>query len=90
MVSAPRIILSSFSHFFFSSISRAAFSAFLKASSFTNSSGSNCSLYSIQGRFGQYIEGIIGDYYNVVGFPLSRFYREMKQTGLLDNLMISC
>ncbi len=46
--------------------------------------------YAIQGRFGQYIEGIIGDYYNVVGFPLSRFYQEMKKRGLLDNLMISC
>lgn len=46
--------------------------------------------YAIQGRFGRYIEGITGDYYNVVGFPISRFCREMKNKGLLDNIMITC
>ena len=46
--------------------------------------------YAIQGRFGRYIEGITGDYYNVVGFPISRFCQEMKSRGFLDNLIISC
>ena len=45
--------------------------------------------YAIQGKFAPYIEGITGDYYNVVGFPLSRFYQEMKSRGFLDNLIIS-
>jgi septum formation protein len=39
--------------------------------------------YAIQGRFGRYVERIEGDYYNVVGFPLSRFFRELKEIGIL-------
>lgn len=37
--------------------------------------------YAIQGKFAKYIRGIEGDYYNVVGFPLSRFCLEMKRLG---------
>jgi septum formation protein len=36
--------------------------------------------YGIQDDLGAlFVEKIEGDYYNVVGFPLNRFYREMKQ-----------
>lgn len=35
--------------------------------------------YGIQGYFAQYIEGIEGDYYNVVGLPLSRLMQEMEE-----------
>lgn len=34
--------------------------------------------YGIQGRFAEYIKGITGDYYNVVGLPVSRVMRELK------------
>lgn len=30
--------------------------------------------YAIQGRFGIYIKEILGDYYNVVGFPIAQIY----------------
>lgn len=39
--------------------------------------------YAIQGRFAAYIQGICGDYANVVGLPLGRLYQEMKQRELL-------
>lgn len=37
--------------------------------------------YGIQGRFAAYIDRIDGDYYNVVGLPVSRVYRTLKETG---------
>ena len=39
--------------------------------------------YGVQGQFGKFINGIRGDYYNVVGLPIARLYREMKKRGLL-------
>lgn len=33
--------------------------------------------YGIQGLFGKYIEGIHGDYNNVVGLPVQRLYQEL-------------
>lgn len=39
--------------------------------------------YAIQGTFAKYIEGIIGDYYNVVGLPISRLYQELKALNIL-------
>ncbi len=35
--------------------------------------------YAIQGLFAPYVERIEGDYYNIVGFPLSRVVRELKK-----------
>ncbi|WP_256379710.1 Maf family protein [Lachnoanaerobaculum sp. MSX33] len=32
--------------------------------------------YAIQGYFSRYIVGIEGDYYNVMGLPIGRLYRE--------------
>lgn len=39
--------------------------------------------YAIQGRFAAYIQGICGDYANVVGLPVGRVYQELKQRDLL-------
>lgn len=35
--------------------------------------------YGIQGTFARYIAGIQGDYSNVVGLPVGRFYQEAKE-----------
>ena len=35
--------------------------------------------YGIQGAFAAYIEGIHGDYTNVVGLPVGRVYQEWKK-----------
>ncbi|MCR5792739.1 MAG: Maf family nucleotide pyrophosphatase [Lachnospiraceae bacterium] len=35
--------------------------------------------YGIQGVFAPYVEGIVGDYYNVVGLPISRLVKEIKK-----------
>lgn len=32
--------------------------------------------YGIQGAWGKFIQGIDGDYYNVVGLPMARLYKE--------------
>lgn len=37
--------------------------------------------YGIQGRFAGYIDRIEGDYYNVVGLPISYVYRMLKKLG---------
>jgi MAF protein len=38
--------------------------------------------YAIQGKFGIYIREIIGDYYNVVGFPIAKIYDVLLQKGI--------
>lgn len=40
-------------------------------------------VYAIQGRFAAYVQGICGDYANVVGLPVGRLYQEMKKRELL-------
>ncbi len=40
--------------------------------------------YGIQGTFGKFIEGIEGDFYNVVGLPVSRLYREIRNLLLTE------
>ena len=35
--------------------------------------------YGIQGPFAAYIQGIQGDYNNVVGLPVGRVYQELKK-----------
>ncbi|MDE6663933.1 MAG: Maf family protein [Lachnospiraceae bacterium] len=39
--------------------------------------------YAVQGKFAAYIQGICGDYNNIVGLPVGRVYQEMKQRNLL-------
>lgn len=39
--------------------------------------------YGIQGTFAKYIKGIRGDYYNVVGLPISRLYQEFKKLDII-------
>lgn len=39
--------------------------------------------YGIQGPFAKHVRAIVGDYYNVVGLPLSRLYSLLKQMELI-------
>ena len=39
--------------------------------------------YGIQGDFAIFIKGIKGDYYNVMGLPIARLYKEMKGKKIL-------
>lgn len=38
--------------------------------------------YGIQGAFGIFIKEIMGDYYNVVGFPIAKIYEELLNVGI--------
>lgn len=35
--------------------------------------------YAIQGLFAKYVKKIYGDYYNVVGLPISKLYHELRE-----------
>ena len=39
--------------------------------------------YGIQGSFAAYVQGICGDYNNVVGLPVGRLYQELKKLMLI-------
>ena len=39
--------------------------------------------YGIQGQFAIFISGIDGDYYNVMGLPVARLYKELREHDLL-------
>ena len=39
--------------------------------------------YAIQGHFAAHIQGICGDYNNVVGLPVGRLCQELKKRGLM-------
>lgn len=38
--------------------------------------------YAIQGKFGIYVKEIVGDYYNVVGFPIAKIYEVLLAKGI--------
>lgn len=38
--------------------------------------------YAIQGKFAVYIKEIIGDYYNIVGLPISKLYKTLCDEGI--------
>lgn len=39
--------------------------------------------YAVQGLFAPYIQGISGDYYNIVGFPIAGIYQRLKAEGIV-------
>ena len=40
--------------------------------------------YAIQGKAARFITGIEGDYYSVVGLPVSRLYQMLKENGVIQ------
>ena len=38
--------------------------------------------YAVQGRFCPFIEGIEGDYYNIVGYPVHSIYKTLNELGI--------
>ena len=44
--------------------------------------------YGIQDWSGVFVQRVAGCYHNVVGFPLARFYRHLKDNGLWPRLLI--
>ncbi|MGL5676031.1 MAG: Maf family protein [Cellulosilyticaceae bacterium] len=40
--------------------------------------------YGIQGKGSVFVEGIVGDYFNIVGLPVASVYEEMKKLELIS------
>lgn len=49
----------------------------------TNEPMDKAGAYAIQGKFAVFIEKIEGDFYNVVGLPISSVYKVLKKEGML-------
>jgi septum formation protein len=72
----------------FSELSKREIEHYIKCGSPFDKAGS----YGIQDDMGSlFVEKIEGDYYNVVGFPLNRFYRELKRRmpDVFQNLFLN-
>ena len=71
----------------FSSLSEDEIQSYVASGSPMDKAGA----YGIQDDWGSvFVERIEGDYYNVVGFPLNRFYQELKniEPTLLQSVTI--
>lgn len=49
----------------------------------TKDSMDKAGAYGIQGPFAKHVKGIHGDYFNVVGLPISRLYHELKKMNIV-------
>jgi septum formation protein len=61
----------------FSALSAAEIDAYVATGEPMDKAGA----YAIQGRAGCFVEGVEGCYFNVVGLPLAKLYRNLKELG---------
>jgi len=62
----------------FAGISEAEIKAYLDVEHYSDKAGA----YAIQGRAALFVQGIQGCYFNVMGFPLRRFYTMCQRAGI--------
>lgn len=55
----------------------------LKAYIASGDSADKAGSYGIQGPFAKHVKGLHGDYFNVVGLPISRVYAELKKLNIV-------
>ena len=58
----------------FQDLSEAEITGYVETGDYEGKAGG----YAVQGEAGIFVEWIKGDFYNVVGMPLNRIYRELK------------